>query len=75
MRKLQYALAAGLLVFGLAGQGHVANLGNAVNLGFAVGLVFAIGLAFARGLSVQTSNLDPVGLPGAGTAAINGSGA
>ncbi len=56
MRKLSYALAASLLVFGLAGQAH------------------AISLGFTGSLAVQISALDPVTLPGAGTAIINGSG-
>ena len=56
MRKLSYALAASLLVFGLAGQAHAVSLG------------------FSGSLSVQIATLDPVVLPGAGTATINGSG-
>ncbi len=55
MRKLSYALAASLLVFGLAGQAHAVSLG------------------FTGSLSVQIATLDPVVLPGAGTATVNGS--
>jgi hypothetical protein len=56
MRKLSYALAASLLVFGLAGQAQ------------------AVSLTFDGSLSVQISTLDPVVLPGGGTATVNGSG-
>jgi len=58
MRKLSYALAASLLVFGLAGQAHATAFG------------------FNGTLQIQLATLDPVTLPGGGTAAIvNGSGA
>jgi hypothetical protein len=58
MRKLSYALAASLLVFGLAGQAHAVSLG------------------FTGTLQIQLATLDPVTIPGGGTAAIvNGSGA
>jgi hypothetical protein len=57
MRKLSYALAASLLVFGLAGQAHAVSLG------------------FTGSLSVAITGVDPVLLPGTGTAVINGSGA
>jgi len=56
MRKLYYAVAASLLVFGLAGQAH------------------AVALGFTGTIAVQISTLDPVIVPGAGTAIVNGDG-
>lgn len=55
MRKLSYALAASLLVFGLVGQAQAVTLG------------------FTGSLSVQIATLDPVAIPGAGSAFVNGS--
>ena len=56
MRKLSYALAATVLVLGLAGGAQAINLG------------------FTGAVAVQIATLDPVAIPGSGSATINGTG-